>query len=464
VSAPERHPTGPGSQASGPETGTQQRAAGSKAADPAADTEPTGAGTAWSLGALRRVQEQKMLGGVCAGLGQHCAMDPVIFRIVLAVLSLTGGLGLIFYGLVWLFVPFEGEQENEARRLLAGRVDGVALTAVLFALVGCGLFLSVLGRKGVLTFGATVALLLAGAGYWSRQRGAPDPDPLAAQAAADAPPEAQAPPVPTSFPSWWRDPIVKDGTHVGGTGYLWGPQDMRDISTARNIARRSRWEDGTSPPRSRAVRGPSWIGGWVFLLALIAGTTATTLTWDTEALGTSLQMGLAAALAVFGVGIGLSALLGRTGAGSIMLAVITAALLATASALPKTITTDWVRTSWHPTTTAQVQPYYELGTGDATLDLSRIKVTEGGTVKSTVEVGAGRLKVLIPKDATIRLHVTVGLGDIQLPGDRRRDVDVAPGKEKKVTVSPSDGRNRGGIVDLELDLAIGQVEVSRAAA
>lgn len=202
----------------------------------------------------------------------------------------------------------------------------------------------------------------------------------------------------------------------------------------------------------------------MFLTALIAGATATTLTWDTEALGTSLQTGLAAALAVFGIGIGLSALLGRTGAGSIMLAVITAALLATASALPKSITTDWVRTSWHPPTAARVQPHYELGTGDATLDLSHIKVTEGRTVKSTVEVGAGRLRVLIPKDTTIRLHVTVGLGDIQLPGDQRQDVDVAPGKEKKVTVRPSNGRARAGTLDLELDLAIGQVEVSRAAA
>lgn len=215
---------------------------------------------------FRRDRRQKMLGGVCAGLGRQCDMDPVIFRIVLAVLSATGGIGLIFYGFVWLFVPYDDEEENEVRKLLTGRVDGHALAAVLFALVGCGVFLSMLSNGSVLTFAVVLSLLLAGAGYWSQQRGAPDPDPLAAQAVADAPPEAQAPPVPVSYPSWWRDPIVKDGSHVGGTGYLWGPPDARDrdVAAALNIARGTpRPTYGTSArpvSRSRAARAGSAAG------------------------------------------------------------------------------------------------------------------------------------------------------------------------------------------------------------
>lgn len=176
---------------------------------------------------FRRDREHKVLAGVCAGLGRQCDMDPVIFRITLAVLSATGGIGLIFYGFAWLFVPYADNGQNEVRKLLTGRVDGQALAAVLFALVGCGVFLSMLNNGSVLTFAVVVSLLLAGAGYWSRHRDSSDPDPLAAQAVADAPPEAQAPPVPSAYPSWWRDPIVKDGTHDGGTGYLWGPEDAR---------------------------------------------------------------------------------------------------------------------------------------------------------------------------------------------------------------------------------------------
>ena len=62
--------------------------------------------------------------------------------------------------------------------------------------------------------------------------------------------------------------------------------------------------------------------------------------------------------------------LGRTGFGTILLAVVTAVLLAGAPMLPKDISTDWVRQDWRPAAVAAVQPRYELGTGDGTLDLS----------------------------------------------------------------------------------------------
>lgn len=323
-------------------------------------------------------------------------MDPVIFRITLVVLSMTGGIGLIFYGFAWLLVPYEDEEENEVRKLLTGRVDGQALTAVLFALVGCGVFLTMLRNGSVLAFAVVLSLLLAGAGYWSRQRGAPDPDPLAAQAAADAPPEAQAPPVPAAYPSWWRDPIVKDGTHVGGTGYLWGPQDSRDrdIAAAVNISLGNSWTDRatsirTPRPPAPKPRGPRWIGGWVFLLAVGAGALGTGLMWDDHALGTSLQTGLACALTVFGLGIALSAFLGRTGAGSVFLAIVTAALLGASAALPKDIDTHWERLTWRPAAVADVRPKYELGTGVGTLDFSKLNMDKGRTVSTDASVGAG---------------------------------------------------------------------------
>ncbi|MFE1292733.1 PspC domain-containing protein [Streptomyces sp. NPDC058751] len=441
--------------------GDEPRAQGEAAAPRPADS---GAGApAGAPHRFRRDRRQKMLGGVCAGLGRQCDMDPVIFRIVLAVLAATGGIGLIFYGFAWLFVPYDDEEENEVRKLLTGRVDGPALTAVLFALVGCGVFLSMLKNGGVLTFAVVLSLLLAGAGYWSQNRGASDPDPLAAQAAADAPPEAKAPPVPASYPSWWRDPIVKDGSHVGGTGYMWGPVETldRDVAAALNIAR------GTSRPapraeRERGQRGPRPMGGRVFLLALLAGGLTTGLNWDDLPLGTSLQAGLAAALIVFGLGIAVSSLRGRTGAGTVFLAVITAGLLAASAALPKDIGTHWVRKDWTPATAADVRPAYDLGTGVGTLDLSGVDLAGGQTVKTNAEVGAGRLKVIVPKDVTVRLTVDVGVGDIQLPGDDKKDVDVEPGKHKQVTLAPTAGGKDGGTMDLDLQVGVGQAEVARA--
>ncbi|WP_203632914.1 PspC domain-containing protein [Streptomyces sp. SID10815] len=414
---------------------------------------------------LRRDKRHKLIAGVCSGLGRQCDMDPVIFRITLAVLAATGGIGLLFYGFAWLLVPFDDEDENEVRKLLTGRVDGQALAGVLFALVGCGVFLSMLNNGSVLTFGIVLSLLLAGAGYWSRHRGAPDPDPLAAQAAADAPPEAQAPPFPASYPSWWRDPIVKDGTHVGGTGYLWGPQDSRDrdIAAAVNISLGARAREDIRTPRAEPPRprGPRWIGGWTFLLALVAGCLGTRLTWDDHALGISLQTGLGCALAVFGLGIAVSAFLGRTGGGSILLAIVTAALLTASAALPRDISTHWTHTTWQPAATADVQGTYDLGTGEGTLDLTRIHVGKGQTVTARAEVGVGRLRVVVPRDVTVRAVIDVGLGDVQLPGDDSQDVDVTPGRHQQVTLPPASGGKGAGTLDLDLRVGMGQAEVSR---
>ncbi|MFD8230652.1 PspC domain-containing protein [Streptomyces sp. NPDC059696] len=423
--------------------------------------------------AFRRDRRHKTLAGVCAGLGRQCDMDPVIFRITLAVLSATGGIGLLFYGFAWLFVPYDDEEENEVRKLLTGRVDGQALVAVLFALVGCGVFLTMLHNGGVLTFAVVLSLVLAGAGYWSRQRGAPSPDPLAAQAAADAPPEPQAPPVFLTSPSWWRDPIVKDGTHIGGTGYLWGPRDTRDLDVAAAVNIGLGTRPGARPapgeeiPGRRPVpprpRGPRWIGGWVFLLALLAGALGTSLTWDGHPLGTSLQTGLSCALAVLGLGIAVSAFLGRTGAGSVFLAIVTAGLLAGAAALPKEIDTHWTRTTWQPATVADVRPRYELGTGVGTLDLRRLDVSGKQTVTTRADIGMGKVRVLVPGDVTVRLDVEVGVGDLQLPGDDPKDVDVQPGRHKRITLSPARGAEKSGTIDLDLQVGVGQAEVSRAA-
>ncbi|MFJ5640450.1 PspC domain-containing protein [Streptomyces sp. NPDC093223] len=460
---------GPGPRpAQGPGPSDAAPAATETAGTGAPDTEAdaTAAGT---LPRFRRDRRHKMIAGVCAGLGRHTDLDPVIFRITLAVLAATGGIGLLFYGFAWLLVPYEDDEENEVRKLLTGRVDGQALAAVLFALVGCGVLLTMIRNGGVLTFAVVLSVLLAGAGYWSRRRGAPDPDPLAAQTVADAPPEAQAPPISITYPSWWRDPIVKDGTHVGGTGYLWGPGEARGREApGLDFRLSSPWVHGqdTAARRSTpaAPRGPRWIGGWIFLFALLAGGLGTGLTWDTHPLGTSLQTGLAGALIVFGLGTAVSSFLGRTGAGSLFLALVTAALLAASTALPSDIGTHWTRRSWTPATAAQVKPAYDLGTGVATLDLGHIRVAEGRTVSTAAEVGAGRLRIVVPADVTVRMSIHVGLGDIQLPGDGQKDVDVAPGKHEDVTLRPAAGAKHTGTLDLDLQVGAGQVEVSRAAA
>ncbi|MEE1844623.1 PspC domain-containing protein [Streptomyces sp. NPDC007076] len=422
---------------------------------------------------LRRSRQHKVVAGVCGGLGRYCDVDPVIFRIVLGVLSVTGGIGLIFYGFAWLLVPVDGEEENEARRLLSGRVEGASLIAVLLALIGCGLFLSMLGNGGTLAFSAMLSLAVVGFAVWTQHRRTAAPEdplhPATAQAVADAPPEVKAPPSPGS-PSWWRDPIVKDGTTGPvAAGYLWGPADAAPVAHA---ARPTADAPFRPPLRESGTRGPTSIGGLVFLFALIAGGLGTGLSWESQPFGTSLQFGLAGALAVFGLGMLVSSFLGRTGFGTVMLAMVTAALLAGASALPKNITTQWVREGWRPASVAAVQPHYQLGTGVARLDLTGITVPRGATVATEVNVGAGRAVVVVPEDVTVKVDARATIGDITLPVSRpggapqagkAREVDVNPAQRERRTLPPPPGSRPAGTVELTLEVGIGQVEVTRAA-
>ncbi|GAA3374542.1 PspC domain-containing protein [Streptomyces sannanensis] len=422
-------------------------------AAPAADHKPP---------QLRRSRQSRVIGGVCGGLGRYCDIDPVIFRIVLGVLTVTGGIGLIFYGFAWLLIPAEDDDENEARRLLSGRVEGPALAAVLMALAGCGLFLSMLNNGSLLAFAMLLSLAVAGSAVWSQRRRLTAPesplDPVTAQAVADAPPETKAPPAPGT-PSWWRDPIVKDGsTGPVPSGYLWGPAGTV-VDTM--------WTD-TRPPvgyvrEPAATRGPRSIGGLVLLLALIAGGLGTGLSWASLPIATSLQIGLASALLVFAVGLVVSSFLGRTGFGTIMMACLTAVLLAGAAALPKSITSEWTRSTWTPASVATVQHRYELGSGVGTLDLGGLAVPAGRTLTTGAEVGAGRIKVVVPKDVTVKIDAEVGLGDIQLPGEGKHDVDVAPGRKTVRTLPPPAGAKPAGTIELRLQVGLGQAEVTRAA-
>lgn len=413
---------------------------------------------------LRRSKRDKVLAGVCGGLGRYFDLDPVVFRIVLGVLAVTGGVGLIFYGFAWLLLPVEGEDDSEAKKMLTGRVEGATLAAVFAALVGCALFLSMLDNGGLAVFSVLVILALGGASYWSqRRRQSAPPEAQAPAAHSPAPPETKAPPVPGG-PSWWRDPLVKDGTTgpVGATGYLWGPDDADDAAEAADDAVRAP-AAAARRPEAPAVRGGG-IGGRVFVLALLAGAAATASVWEGSTLSHALQIGLASALAVFGLGLAVSSVKGRTGFGTVLLALATAGLLAGASALPREIGTDWKQVEWRPAAVADVRPVYEAGTGLATLDLSRLDVPKGATVPVRASIDAGRLKVIVPREVTAQADVSVRLGDIHLPGESGQYLRIKSGGEtRRATLPPAAGTEAGGTIELHLNAGVGQVEVARAA-
>lgn len=54
---------------------------------------------------LYRNPRNRMIGGVCSGLGNYFDIDPVIVRLLFLVLFLTGGIGVLAYILAWIIIP-----------------------------------------------------------------------------------------------------------------------------------------------------------------------------------------------------------------------------------------------------------------------------------------------------------------------------------------------------------------------
>jgi phage shock protein C len=55
---------------------------------------------------LYRSKKDRILGGVCAGLGEHLDVDPTVIRLIWAVMSvLSIGTGIVIYILAWIIIP-----------------------------------------------------------------------------------------------------------------------------------------------------------------------------------------------------------------------------------------------------------------------------------------------------------------------------------------------------------------------
>jgi phage shock protein PspC (stress-responsive transcriptional regulator) len=54
---------------------------------------------------LRLSATERMIGGVCGGLGELFELDPILFRAAFLVLAFLGGLGILLYAVLWLLVP-----------------------------------------------------------------------------------------------------------------------------------------------------------------------------------------------------------------------------------------------------------------------------------------------------------------------------------------------------------------------
>lgn len=61
---------------------------------------------------LYRSRNERMIGGVCGGLGEYFGIDPTLVRVLFIAFALMGGPGLIAYILLLIIVPEEPLQQT----------------------------------------------------------------------------------------------------------------------------------------------------------------------------------------------------------------------------------------------------------------------------------------------------------------------------------------------------------------
>lgn len=54
---------------------------------------------------LYRSRQDRLIAGVCGGLGDYFNMDPVWVRLIFVILLLAGGTTLVVYIILWIIVP-----------------------------------------------------------------------------------------------------------------------------------------------------------------------------------------------------------------------------------------------------------------------------------------------------------------------------------------------------------------------
>lgn len=56
---------------------------------------------------LYRSSDERMLAGVCGGIGEYLGIDPTLVRLFFVATALLGGPGIIFYIILALIIPNE---------------------------------------------------------------------------------------------------------------------------------------------------------------------------------------------------------------------------------------------------------------------------------------------------------------------------------------------------------------------
>ncbi|PTA44418.1 PspC domain-containing protein [Micromonospora sp. RP3T] len=194
---------------------------------------PPGAAGFTTRYGLVRPREGRYLAGVCAAIGRATNTDPVLWRVLLAVLGFFGGIGILVYVAAWLIIPGEGDTASPVESMLGrGRSSMSPVTVIVLGIVVAVGFAYVVtdGFRAIL-LGAVI--LIGGALMLNRdQRG---PVPGAGAYPGPVPPSGG--PFPPPPAASWAGPPAGSGPTPPAPPWPGGPAGYAPAAGAGTASR-----------------------------------------------------------------------------------------------------------------------------------------------------------------------------------------------------------------------------------
>ncbi len=405
---------------------------------------------------LRRSRTDRYIAGVAGGLGRHFDIDPTVIRVLLVVLTFFGGAGILVYGVVWLFVPEDGEKDapiamnSEVLKVVLIATGAIALMIVF----GTPFFNHGWGWGfpfPLLVIAVVVVAIFATRDQ--RRRNAPPPPPPWGTA-----PPATAAATPTYAPT----SAPQEGTTMSTTDTQTDPYPTARYQTGYD------YRGNQPPPAWMPPPPPAYLPpprprrtGMVLFwptLALIAIALGTLGIFDVnDSIDPSAYVALAVAITAVMLLVG--AFVGRPG-GLIALGIFASLGLGATSAVEAS--TDWqtggetMRVA--PVSSIGVQDTYSVPNGQITLDLSRVRdvaALDGREID--VHLNAGEIDVTLPRGVNAIVDADMHFaGDINVAGSERSGFDQSLMRTITGSTDPS-----APTITLNLDARAGQITVDR---
>lgn len=371
------------------------------------------------IGIWRRADD-RWIGGVCSGIATRLGVDPLLIRAALVGLAILGGIGVTAYLIAWAFLPdTEGRIKAESA-LRHG--DGGSIVLLVFVFLSVFPFDDHLWWRTPLTIGvviAAIALLRSGGG-----------------APAGLAPHQPAPPAPGAAPP-------APGAAVPGPGAAQPPyRPAYAVPTP-------------PPPRPKRPGGfpATLVLAGLTVLAYVAGSQlAHHLEWSQAS---PRFFGLLWALSTLAAGGVLLGLRGWRAPLYWLMTVLVGISTALAGVLPSLELRGGVGDQvWRPT--SSVAESYRLGLGEATFDLRDLPPSAADGARTTLSIGAGSLRILVPQGISATVTTHVGLGDYDVTsasGSRTASTDGAGLTE---TATVGSGTNH---LNITVEVGLGDVTI-----